>query len=171
MIKLSRKFFAIVFIALLSTAVAPPLAAIEEETVDRTPEPYSKDEFPLWQRELRRFEIITLGSLPFITMFSFWGYDIVRSIQHKGDPAYYPWPMKRSDIAVPMTSDEQMKVFFTAVGVSVGIALFDVCFRAIKRSIDNKKLERENIITEDAIQLVPYPNGTTGDSTNDATGN
>ncbi|PIE97546.1 MAG: hypothetical protein CR988_07420 [Treponema sp.] len=127
----------------------------DDSEIDRVSEPYTKDEFPLWQREIRRFEILTFGALPFVTMLSFWTYDISRSIKYSGDPRYYPWSMKNANISVSLTQDEQIKIFGTAVGISLGIALFDVCYRAIKRDIEAKKLERENLIQEEPIQIIP----------------
>ena len=42
--------------------------AIGAQTADsHTPLPYGEDEFYTWQKDLRRAEIITFGSLPFGT--------------------------------------------------------------------------------------------------------
>ncbi len=133
-----------------------PLAAEKKDKKEtHTPVPYTKAEFPLWQRELRRFEILSFGALPFVTMLSFWGYDIIRSIQHPNDPRYYPWPIKQADKAVPLTETEQLNIFLTAVGISLGIALTDIVYRAIKREIEKKRLERENLFSDDPIQFIP----------------
>lgn len=131
-----------------------PLIA-EEKTKDHTPVPYTKEEFPLWQREIRRFEILSFGALPFVTLLSFWGYDMIRAAKHPKDPGYYPWPLKQADKAVALTEKEQLGVFLTAAGISVTIALIDITYRAIKRSAERKRLERENAFTEDPIQFKP----------------
>ncbi|WP_253674872.1 hypothetical protein [Treponema sp. OMZ 855] len=138
----------------MMTVAQMPLIA-DEKKEDHTPVPYTKEEFPLWQRELRRFEILSFGALPFVTLLSFWGYDMIRAIQHPKDPAYYPWPFKQADKAVALTEKEQLGVFLTAVGISVTIALIDITYRAIKRSAAKKRLERENAFTEDPIQFTP----------------
>ncbi len=122
---------------------------------EKIPEPYGIDEFAQWQKDLRRFEIISFGALPFVSLLTFWGYDMIRAIVHSGDPAYYPWPLKRSDIAAPLTENEQKYVFFTAMGLSVGVALIDYAVRAIIRNKKNKLLKREAQINESAIELVP----------------
>ena len=140
----------------MMTAAQMPLIA-EEEKEDHTPVPYTKEEFPLWQREIRRFEILSFGALPFVTLLSFWGYDMIRAAKHPKDPAYYPWPLKKADKAVALTEKEQLNVFLTAAGISVTIALIDITYRAIKRSATKKRLERENAFTEDPIQFVPAP--------------
>ena len=142
------------FILCMMAAAQIPLIA-EEKKEDHTPVPYTKEEFPLWQRELRRFEILSFGALPFVTLLSFWGYDMIRAAKHPKDPAYYPWPLKQVDKAIPLTEKEQLGVFLTAAGISVTIALIDITYRAIKRSAAKKRLERENTLTEAPIQFTP----------------
>ena len=142
------------FVLCIMIAVQVPIIA-EEKKEEHTPVPYTKEEFPLWQRELRRFEILSFGALPFATLLSFWGYDMIRAIQHPKDPAYYPWPFKQADKAVALTEKEQLGVFLTAAGISITIALIDITYRAIKRSAAKKRLERENAFTEDPIQFMP----------------
>ncbi|UTD07928.1 hypothetical protein E4N90_08200 [Treponema denticola] len=140
--------FLIFFVSLFS--VFPVYA--EDTKVSRTPDPYGAEEFKQWQKDLRRFEIITFGALPFVSLLSFWAYDIGRSIAHKGDPAYNPWPLKDAKIAVKLTEKEQLGVFLTAVGISLGVAIIDITYRSIKRA-NAKKLEEKN--EEPAILLIP----------------
>ena len=138
----------ILFVSLFS--VFPVYA--EDTKVSRTPDPYGAEEFKQWQKDLRRFEIITFGALPFVSLLSFWAYDIGRSIAHKGDPAYNPWPLKDAKIAVKLTEKEQLGVFLTAVCISLGVAIIDLTYRSIK-SANAKKLEEKN--EEPAILLIP----------------
>ncbi len=126
-----------------------------ETAQGRTPEPYGIDEFTQWQKDLRRFEILSFGALPFVSLFTFWGYDMIRSARHPKDPAYYPWPLKKADIAVPLTEKEQKNVFFTAMGLSVGVALIDYTARAIMRLVKEKRLKKEMEGQEEAIELIP----------------
>ena len=140
--------FLIFFVSLFS--VFPVYA--EDTTVSRTPDPYGAEEFKQWQKDLRRFEIITFGALPFVSLLSFWAYDIGRSIAHKGDPAYNPWPIKDAKVAVSLTEKEQLGIFLTAVGISLGVAVIDLTYRSIKRA-NAKKLEEKN--EEEAILLIP----------------
>lgn len=140
----------LLFIALFVSLI--PLYG-EDKKEDYTPEPYTYDEFPLWQHELRRFEILSFGALPFVTLLSFWGYDMIRYFKNNRDTAYAPWPFKSTQNAVPLTSKEMRNVFFVALGISVTIAIIDVSYRAIKRSITLKRLERENLVQEQAIQF------------------
>ena len=140
--------FLILFVSLFS--VFPVYA--EDTTVSRTPDPYGAEEFKQWQKDLRRFEIISFGALPFVSLLSFWAYDIGRSIAHKGDPAYNPWPIKDAKVAVKLTEKEQLGIFLTAVGISLGVAIIDLTYRSIKRA-NAKKLEEKN--EEEAILLIP----------------
>ena len=140
--------FLIFFVSLFS--VFPVYA--EDSNVSRTPDPYGAEEFKQWQKDLRRFEIITFGALPFVSLLSFWAYDIGRSIAHKGDPAYNPWPIKDAKVAVSLTEKEQLGIFLTAVGISLGVAIIDLTYRSIKRA-NAKKLEEKN--EEEAILLIP----------------
>ena len=140
--------FLIFFVSLFS--VFPVYA--EDTTVSRTPDPYGAEEFKQWQKDLRRFEIISFGALPFVSLLSFWAYDIGRSIAHKGDPAYNPWPIKDAKVAVSLTEKEQLGIFLTAVGISLGVAIIDLTYRSIKRA-NAKKLEEKN--EEEAILLIP----------------
>ena len=141
------------FLVLCMMTVAQMPLIAEEKKEDHTPVPYTKEEFPLWQRELRRFEILSFGALPFVTLLSFWGYDMIRAAKHPKDPAYYPWPLKQADKAVALTEKEQLGVLLTAAGISVTIALIDITYRAIKRSAAKKRLERENAFIEEPIQF------------------
>lgn len=144
----ANKFFYILFfITFMSMLFA--------QKVDRTPEPYGIDEFTTWQKDLRRFEILSFGALPFVSLLSFWGYDMIRAAKNPGNVAYYPWPLKRADIAAPLTEKEQKNVFFTAMGLSVGVALIDYTARAIMRRIKQKKLEAEMQEEAGAIELLP----------------
>ena len=143
------------FLVLCMMTVAQMPLIADEKKEDHTPVPYTKEEFPLWQRELRRFEILSFGALPFVTLLSCWGYDMIRAAKHPKDPAYYPWPFKKADKAVALTEKEQLGVFLTAAGISVTIALIDITYRAIKRAVAKKRLERENAFIEDPIQFRP----------------
>ena len=145
--KIAFLFF---FVSLFS--VFPVYA--EDTKVSRTPDPYGAEEFKQWQKDLRRFEIITFGALPFVSLLSFWAYDIGRSIAHKGDPAYNPWPIKDAKVAVKLTEKEQLGIFLTAVGISLGVAIIDLTYRSIKRS-NEKKLEKHNQEEVPAIILIP----------------
>ena len=152
---MNKRLRAIAFCVLCVMCAAQLPLVADDKKESHTPAPYTKEEFPLWQRELRRFEILSFGALPFVTLLSFWGYDMIRAAKHPKDPAYYPWPFKQADKAVPLTEKEQLNVFLTAAGISITIALIDITYRAVKRAADRKRLERENAFIEEPIQFTP----------------
>ncbi|MEE1181408.1 MAG: hypothetical protein UHY90_04070, partial [Treponema sp.] len=57
-----KKFLSLFFIFLTFSFIIPFNAFAEEST---EPVPYSKEEFPQWALDLRRFEVVSLGSIPF----------------------------------------------------------------------------------------------------------
>lgn len=130
----------------------------EESKIDRTADPYGINEFSAWQKDLRRFEIISFGALPFVSLLSFWTYDIIRSIQHKGDPGYAPWPIKNPEKAIPLSESEQKKVLFSAIGISIGVAVIDLSIRAIRRRIERKRKQKSEEENVPAIELIPIEN-------------
>lgn len=130
-------------------------AYADGKNVNATPEPYGIDEFNNWQKDLRRFEIISFGALPFVSLLSFWSYDIIRFIKHKGDSAYMPWPLKNQETAVPLTESEQKKVFFAALGISIGVALIDFTYRIIKHNIKKANEKKLKLNELPPIQLIP----------------
>ena len=125
------------------------------ETVDRVPVPYGPAEFPDWQKDVRRAEILSFGALPFITFMASIYYDVYRYIEHDGDEGYLPWPLKKSDSAVPLTEDEQKNVLLASAGISVGVALFDFGFRSLLRAVRASRAEKKNREAFDPILIEP----------------
>lgn len=99
----------------------------EEEGTE--PVPYEAEEFPRWARELRRGEVIALGSFPVVLILSNISYDLVRfGVESwkagEWNYTYAPWffgPPNKP----PLTEDERIGVIVTAAGISVGVALID----------------------------------------------
>ena len=114
---------------------------------DTTPKPYDSDELPQTMTDLRRFEIITLGALPFVTLDTTLAYSTWRYVQHDFDSAYQP------DIfaASSFSQEEQRNLILTSLGVCIGIGLTDLIVQIIRRS--NKK--RASQINYDDISIIP----------------
>ncbi len=113
-----------------------------------TPAPIEDGEIPLWASELRRFEIVSFGSLPFAMMLSTIGYDSYRYFSNGMDGNYAPWPFKKTSSA-GYTEDEQKNIFFTAIGISLGAALIDQGIRFLVRAREKRLAEsrqRGNIV-------------------------
>ena len=126
-----------------------------------TPEPYNDEEFPKSLRELRRFEIITLGAMPFVTLDVTIAYSGIRWAKNGFSNEYSPNPFAVSSY----DPQEQKKIVLTSLGISVGIGLSDFIVRFIKEVNAEKKLKNntKTIVVNpidsdpDAIKLTnPY---------------
>lgn len=112
-------------------------ASFSEEQ-DRTPEEYQEDEFPALLRDLRRAEIIFLGSLPLSLFLSFETYDIYRFFAHELKSEYAPWPFRRPG-SEPYTTAETVGVLVSALSISFLIALSDfIIGKIIERRDSNR---------------------------------
>ena len=90
------------------------------------PEEYDPAEFPMWTHDLRRFEIVTVGSFPITFFATSLVYDLSTYAAHKWDPAYAMGTQRTNrDIAVIMA---------TAAGVSLTIATVDMIINVRKRN-------------------------------------
>lgn len=123
------------------------------QTGELQPVPYGPDEFPSWQKDLRRAEILSFGALPFVTFISSIYYDIYRYAQNDGNEAYLPWPLKKTEIAIPLTEREQKNILYASVGISLGVAVFDFGWRTISRAIRESKVEKKNASKPEPITI------------------
>lgn len=85
--------------------------------------PYAPDEFPLWLRQLRRAEIITVGAFPIALLLSSFGYQTVRYADHGYSQQYAPALFGTS--ATPLTNPEKIGILLGGAGLSVAVALAD----------------------------------------------
>lgn len=106
---------------------------------DVSPADYTKDEFPQWALDVRRTEIITLGSLPFVTLATTLGYSFYRYYDHDFEGAYAPNPFAKTSDSANLDTDEQKLVIGSAALISLGIGLTDLCYNLMKRRSDLKK--------------------------------
>ena len=89
---------------------------------DREPEPYQDDEFSQWATDLRRAEIIAVGSLPLTTLYGYLAYGILRFAIH-GFAVEYSF--LGGPNRVPYTLDENVGVLIAACSASIIIATVD----------------------------------------------
>lgn len=116
-----------------------------------TPEPYQKDEFPGILHDIRRAEIITLGSMPFITFSATLGYSFGKYASHNFDSSYFVNPFSSTD-ENSFSTDEQIGILLTSLGISAGIGLTDFIVHTIKRNNRQKKLKKQK---NTEIQITP----------------
>ncbi|MCR5188356.1 MAG: hypothetical protein K6C97_05425 [Treponema sp.] len=153
----------IVFFSLLVN-VANPLFA-----EDTTPEPYKEEEFPQGLKDLRRFEIVSLGAMPFVTLNTSLVYSGIRYGTHNFDSAYAPNPFAASSY----TTEEQREILLTSLAISVGIGLADYIIQLVKRYKKNRQdqLAREDLyimpLAEDPeATLIDFSNALEEDTQN-----
>lgn len=96
------------------------------------PEEYNEQEFSPFLRDLRRAEIVMLGTFPVTLFLSLETYDIYRYAASGGATEYAPWPF-RPPGAVGYTQKENLGVFLAAVSTSVLIAAADYIIVRLKR--------------------------------------
>jgi len=90
-------------------------------------EPYKAEEFESFVLDLRRAEIIALGTLPFALILSGLGYDYWYWIEQGRTPALVPWPVgpgTSTFIGEPL-NQKNRAVIFLGLGISAGVALLD----------------------------------------------
>jgi hypothetical protein len=107
-----------------------------------TPVPYTSDEFPDWARQIRRTEIITIGSLPFTTLGISTIYGLFRYVKNNFNPEYIPNPLAKSSSAANLDEEEQKNIVISAVTVSVVVGLIDLVITLIKNAREKKSNER-----------------------------
>lgn len=115
---------------------------------DTTPKPYDEDEFPQTLKDIRRFEIITIGALPFVTLDTTLAYSTFRYARNDFNEAYKPDIFSSSSF----NQEEQKGIILTSVGICVGIGVTDLVVQLIKRSVSRKKKPEINY---DDIAVIP----------------
>ena len=124
----------------------------------KTPEPYSDNEFPGFLHDLRRAEIITLGAMPFITFNATLGYSLGKFAFNNFDSQYFVNPFAQSSDS-SFSTDEQIGIILTSLGISLCIGITDFIVNSVKRSNAKKKINnpnnpvRINPINPDATKL------------------
>lgn len=134
-----------IFILLISAIIftQPVFSAASE-----TPEPYEDEEFPQWALDLRRFEVVSLGSMPFAMIGVTLGYGAIEV--NRGNMDSIPNPLNPGS---NLSEDEQLKIFGMTFAVGLGIGLVDLVVNILKRNHQRKKLERLNATRQ--VLVVP----------------
>ena len=154
-----RDFIYKIIAIFISFSFLCPLGA---DTSSTTPEPYRDNEFPQFLKDARRFEIITLGALPFVSIQTTLGYSTILYFQHDCESAYFPNPFA----AATYSQDEQIGILLTSLGICVGIGLTDLIIQIVKRNkakkrslIQNSDLIITPVIDEKPKMPIPPPDG------------
>ncbi|UCF98626.1 MAG: hypothetical protein JSV89_03600 [Spirochaetaceae bacterium] len=118
---MSRRL-ALILCALLLLAL--PVYSQDQNADDTEPEEYQEEEFAPFLRNLRRAEIIMLGSFPITLFLSLEVFDIYRYVDNDRDPQYAPWPFRPPN-AAPYESYQTAAILVSAVSASLLIAVVD----------------------------------------------
>ena len=87
-------------------------------------EPYEDDEFPQWAKDLRRYEIIFFGTIPFTFFFSSFSYDFYRYASNNFDQTLAPAILGNKTPPV-RTYNEKLQIITVSVSLSAVLALVD----------------------------------------------
>jgi hypothetical protein len=150
----------LVTLYLLCALIASPVFAQTSSTTV-TIAPYEQDEFARWMKDLRRFEIVSLGSTPFVTFGTFLGYGAYRYFS--GGMETFPIPFSSGKEA-GFSETEQRNIFLISIGIGALIGLIDFAIVQIKRAQENRIASSGgagSVITvkplqADSVQDVPY---------------
>ena len=115
------------------SVLLPAWKAGARDDTPSTPEPYTEEEFPLWAKDLRRFEVVLIGSLPFTFLYTSLSYSLIRYGVNGFDPAYAP-SLQAGAETVPMTRNEQIGVLLSGIGAAVLVAIADQIIIHVKRN-------------------------------------
>lgn len=99
---------------------------------------------PQWAKDVRRTEIITFGSLPFVTLWTTLGY----SLAVKGE---FHNPLDKSTDA--FDEDDQMNIIKISAATCLGLGAFDLGFNLIKRAVVKKRGQKKE---QQAIEVLPF---------------
>ncbi len=142
----------IIMLYLLCALAAPPVFSQTSDSVT-TIAPYSQDEFALWMKDLRRFEIVSLGSIPFVTFGTSLGYGFYRYFSHGMNSDYLP-SLFSSGKDSGLSERQQRNLFLVSVGIGVAIGLIDFAIVQIKRARQNRAASgrQGSVITIEPLQ-------------------
>ena len=118
-----------------------------------TPEPYEENEFPSWTIDLRRSEIVTFGSLPFVTLGVTIGYSFYRYAANGFDYDYLPNPFAKSSAAANLNSDEQIGIFISSGIISLIIGIVDYVISRIERRRADEDYENERLRQQESVVI------------------
>ena len=113
--------------------------------------PLKDDEFPSWSIDLRRSEIVSLGSLPFVTLGVTVGYSFYRYAANGFNSNYLPNPLAKSSAAANLNSDEQVGIFISSGIISLIIGIVDYILARIERRKADEITEYERIRQQDSV--------------------
>ena len=101
---------------------------------------------PQWVKDLRRWEIVTFGTIPFAMFTATFAMDMYRWQQANSldfseeGRRYAPWPLKSAG-AIAMDNREMERTIIIAAGISAAVGVTDLVITLIKREKARKRAE------------------------------
>ena len=113
-------------------------------------ESYDSVNFPQWAKDLRRTEIITFGSLPFVTIWTtvIYSYKVYGEFQN---------PLDKSNSS--FTEDDQWKIIKISAATCAALGLADLTINLILRAINKHKNLKKS--ETDGIEIIAPDNSGT----------
>jgi hypothetical protein len=114
---------------------------------------------PQWVRDLRRWEIVAFGTIPFAMFTATFGMDMYRWNKANNmdfsdaGRRYAPWPLKSAG-AINMDSREMEQTLIIAASLCVSVAVTDLIITLIKR---HKAQKRAEALPHNAITINRRP--------------
>lgn len=118
--------------------------SFEYDNPNFTPEPYQKEEFPQFLHDLRRFEVITIGTLPISILLSSLAYDIIYSFSTPGN----------NTLVFTLESDDILAKLGISLGISTLVAVIDLIIHENNKARKRKEIERNKL---NSIYIGPQP--------------
>ena len=103
----------------------------QEEPQD--PEPYQEHEFPTWAWDIRRWDIIFIGTFPFTMFYSTLIFQMSRYIQSGFEEELVPAPFGGLR-SIPLEDKEKRGILISALSMSAVIAFADLIINKIQDS-------------------------------------
>lgn len=109
------------------------LFAADSSSSSKSAAKYDDINFPQWVKDFRRTEIITFGSLPFVTLWTTVGYSLYEYGEFRN-------PLDKSTDS--FTEDDQWKIIKISAATCVALGLTDLTINLIRRTQKERRLRK-----------------------------
>lgn len=134
-----KKFFAAFFVFLTLCS----FASFADDVTISDAEPYNEKTIPQWVKDMRRAEIITLGSWPFTTLMVSLTYSMAMFASHNWNSSYFRNPFSSSGEGYSF--NEIKGILLSSAAISVGIGATDLVWQIVKREKAKKKRNADQL--------------------------
>jgi hypothetical protein len=132
--KVMKKFLIFLVSAFLFFSILPQnLFAADSSSSSKSATKYDDINFPQWAKDLRRTEIITFGSLPFVTLWTTVGYSLYQYGEFRN-------PLDKNTDS--FTEDDQWRIIKISAATCVALGLTDLTINLIRRARKERRLRK-----------------------------